>query len=199
MSGTVVTPKQKLHKRLFKARCAAEAVAKRGKNEGGDFYFARFEDVLAEADKQLEAQKILILPQVVGTELRFSPSGFAIAKVEMEFDVIDTVGGGAITQCWSGTGHDHPGDKALFKAQTGCEKYFLAKLLGIPFGTDPEAEASPSADDPSPEARRIIEAQDRAAEGPQVPPARHSRPLPSSDLPPAEWESTDDEREAASV
>jgi len=162
---------EKLHARLFKARKAAQPVKKEGESERG-YSFARFEDVLAEAELRLQKQGILIVPQVINEGVSFRPDGSAIAKIAMEFDVIDTKDGGKITRRWSGTGHDEPGDKALFKAQTGCEKYFLAKLLGIPFGTDPEADAAPApATQPeTAEARRVRREQDRAAEEPQESP-----------------------------
>jgi len=174
--------RQTLRRKLFLARKAAAPVTKKGESSDGSYYFARFEDVLAEASKQLEKKGVLILPQVVEEKLSFSSSGFAIATVVMEFEVIDTQGDEALTRRWSGTGYDSPGDKALFKAQTGCEKYFLAKLLGIPFGTDPEADVeTPS---PSPEADRIRAQQDAASE-PESEPAL--RPLPESDLPEVDW------------
>jgi ERF superfamily len=170
VSDGTLTPEQKLYAKLFEARKAAEPVKKEGESEQG-YFFARFEHVLDEADKRLQEQAVLIVPQVVSEELKFSRNGFAIATVVMEFDVVDTKDGGKITRRWSGTGHDEPGDKALFKAQTGCEKYFLAKLLGIPFGTDPEADASPDTPPETAEARRVRLAQDRAAEAPQAAPS----------------------------
>jgi hypothetical protein len=171
MSEDSLTPEQKLYAKLFEAREAAEAVEKQGESEKG-YSFARFEDVFCEAERRLQWQRILIVPQVVEESLRLSPRGFGIATVVMEFDVIDTVDAGKITRRWSGTGHDEPGDKALFKAQTGCEKYFLAKLLGIPFGTDLEADAAPTATPAgSIEAQRVRREQDRAAEAPQAAPS----------------------------
>lgn len=165
------TPQQRLYKKLFAARKAVQPVKREGESEQG-YFFARFEHVLAEAEKHLQEHGILIVPQVIAEELRFGRSGFAIATVVMEFDVIDTEDSASITRRWSGTGHDQPGDKALFKAQTGCEKYFLAKLLGIPFGTDPEADAAPpSPQQESAEARRIRQEQDRNAEAPQAAPS----------------------------
>lgn len=157
-----LTPEQKLHRKLFDARKAARAVAKNGRNDEGNFDFARFEDVLEEASGLLDEREILIVPSVVSEELRFSQSGFAIAKVVMEFEVVDTEGWGTLKLRWTGSGEDKPGDKAIFKAQTGCEKYFLAKLLRIPFGTDPETDAR------SAEAERIRKEQDQIAEAPQV-------------------------------
>jgi hypothetical protein len=172
-----LTPEQKLHKKLFDARKAAEAVAKKG--DGGEFDFARFEDVMNEASRLLDEKRILIVPSVVEEALRLQ-SRFAVAKVAMEFEVIDLSTGHSIKKRWSGTADDEPGGKALFKAQTGCEKYFLAKLLRIPFGNDPETIERPSA-----EAQRVAEEQDRTAEEPQAP--RYLKPVPQSDLPEPDW------------
>lgn len=184
MSAPARTPEQKLREKLFKARKAAEAVAKKG--DGGDFDYARFEDVAAEASRLLDKHRISIEPQVVEEALRLQ-GRFALAKVAMEFEVIDLTTGHSMKKRWSGTGDDEPGGKALFKAQTGCEKYFLLKLLRIPIGNDPEESAEPAADEPgaSAEAERARKEQDRAAEEPQAP--RHLKPVPQSDLPEPDW------------
>jgi hypothetical protein len=185
-----LSPEQKLHAKLFKARKEAAAVAKKG--DGENFKFARFEDVSEEASRILDKHRILIVPHVVSEEVAFSRSRpFAVATV-----VIDLTSGGELLLRWSGTGDDEPGGKALFKAQTGCEKYFLAKLLRITFGTDPEIdETKNQGGDPSStfleippetEADRARAEQDQIAEAPQVP--RHERPLPSSNLPEPDYE-----------
>ncbi len=172
---------QSLRRKLFLARKAAEAVAKNGHSSDGDYSFARFEDVLEEASKQLEKRDILYVPSMVDEELVIGRQG-VIAKAVIEYEVTDTKTDESLKIRWAGTGHDVPGDKALFKATTGTEKYFLARLLGIPFGTDPEADAdTPSA---SPEADRIRAEQDAASE-PESEPGL--RPLPESDLPEVDW------------
>jgi hypothetical protein len=166
-----LTPEQKLYRKLFAARKEAEAVAKHGVSESGDYSFARYEDVLAEASEKLEEQGILILPEVPEEELILGREG-VLAKVVIEYTVIDTEGWGELKRRWVGTGLDKPGDKAVYKATTGTNKYFLANLLGIPFGTDPEAEPSPEVTpSESPEARRVRQEQDRAAEAPQAAPS----------------------------
>lgn len=129
---------QTLRRKLFLARKAAEAVEKKGEAE--NFSYARYEDVLAEASKQLEKRGILIVPRMVDSSLHFGKGG-TIAKAVLEYEVIDTEGNESLTIPWAGTGHDFPGDKALSKATTGGTKDFLAKLLGIAFGPDPEAPA----------------------------------------------------------
>jgi hypothetical protein len=192
MSRTL-TPEQRLQKKLFEVRKKAVAVAKEGHNGNGNFAFARFEDVIAEASRLLDEKRIFWAGEVVDEAIRVF-GNMAIAKVAMEFEVIDLSGGGCLVKRWSGSADDKPGGKALFKAQTGCEKYFLAKLLRIPFGTDPEedtgAAAAETGGDSSTyhhipeqdEADRVRAQQDQAAEAPQVSP-RHKKPLPSSDLP----------------
>jgi hypothetical protein len=183
-----------LRRKLFLARKAAEAVKKHGDNAGGSYSFARAEDVLEEAAKQLEKRGILIIPSMVEETLHFGKGG-TIAKAVIAYEVVDTEGDETLGPLrWAGTGHDAPGDKALFKATTGTAKYFLANLLNIPFGTDPEAEALPaskpdSAPDPSVEADRARAKQDRDAEEPDLSPAsRALKPVPTSDLPEADWE-----------
>jgi ERF superfamily protein len=170
-----------LRRKLFLARKAAEAVGKNGYSTEGDFTFAQFEDVLAEASKQLEKRDIFYLPSMVDEELVIGKQG-VIAKAVIEYEVTDTKTGESLKVRWAGTGHDSPGDKALFKATTGTEKYFLARLLGIPFGTDPEADAGPATNDLSAEADHIRAEQDAAAEKPDLP------PVPESDLPEVDWE-----------
>ena len=128
----------KLKRKLFLARKATKAVAKEGEADWGNF--ARYEDVLKVAEEQLRKRDIIWIPSMVEEALHFGKDA-AIAKAVFEYEVIDTKTGESLTVRFAGTGHDSPGDKALFKASTGTHKYFLRDLLSIPFGTDPEAEA----------------------------------------------------------
>jgi hypothetical protein len=172
---------QTLRRKLFLAGKAAQTVGKKGTGRDGDreFPYVRAEDILAEASRVLEKQNVVVIPSVEEVELRFLKSGGALAKVSMTFEVCDSRSEEALTKAWVGTGFDHPGDKAAYKAITGGTKYFLASLLGIPFGTDPEE------DSPSSEAEQIRQEQDDAAEEPDEPPA--IKPLPESDLAEPDW------------
>lgn len=51
------------------------------------------------------------------------------------FRVIDGETGKGFVTRRIGTATDYPGDKAIYKAETGATKYFLASLLGMPLGT----------------------------------------------------------------
>lgn len=191
-AASSLTAEQKLHRKLFLARKEAKPVEKKGKAAEG-FDFARFEDVVEEAGRLLDKRGILIVPQVLNEQLQFSSKEFAIATATMEFEVVDKDGGGSLKVRWSGTGYDAPGHKALFAAQTGCEKTFLLKLLRIPYGDDPEANTAPSpAQEAQPgqsaEAQQIAREQDQAAEEPDLAPRpRHLKPIPASDLPEPDW------------
>lgn len=142
-----VTENLSLKRKLFLARKATEAVAKEGQAEWGNF--ARYEDVLKVAEKQLLKRDIIWIPSMVDEALHFGKNA-TIAKSVFEYEVTDTKTGESLTVRFAGTGHDSPGDKALFKASTGTHKYFLRDLLSIPFGTDPEAEGAATADATAP-------------------------------------------------
>lgn len=172
-------PEKALRRKLFLAGRAAQAVEKNGLSDDGGFKFVRAADVMAEATRVLEKQGVVVIPSVEDVELRFGRAG-AIAKVSLTFEVCDTKTEETITKAWVGTGFDKPGDKAAYKAITGGTKYFLASLLGIPFGTDPEEDAAPKDSAPS-EADRVRQEQDAAAETPDI------KPLPESDLPEPDW------------
>ena len=201
MATSDPTAPRSLRRKLFLARKASEAVEKRGHSSDGNFDFARFEDVLAEASRQLEKRDILVIPRMVEEDLLIGKEG-VIGKAVIEYEVVDTKTDESLTVRWAGTGYDRPGDKALFKATTGTEKYFLARLLGIPFGTDPEEDtrSRPTASSPSEsaEAEGIRSEQDTAAEEPDEP--RHLlRPLPESDLPEPDWDGVAKEEEPANA
>jgi hypothetical protein len=193
MPSTPKTAEQKLHEKIFKARKDAQAVARKGRGNNGrqEFQFSPFEDVLAEAKRLLEKHRIFYVPRMVEEELHFGQKG-CFAKCVIEYEVIDLAGGGTLKMRWAGTGFDSPGGTALFMAETGTEKYFLARLLQIPWGDDPETQQG-VLDAPSPEAAKVIEDQDRAAEAPQAR-ARRDKPLPKSELPEPDWLNAGEDR-----
>lgn len=132
--------------RLDKARSLASPIEKKGENTGQHYHYVRAEDVIAEAQRVLAEVAVIVTPEVLDVELIESGATRGgtmgrIALVTLQFDVrcadlVATEGNRTIR--WSGTGWDAPGDKALYKAITGGTKYFLAHLIGIPFGADPD-------------------------------------------------------------
>lgn len=63
-----------------------------------------------------------------------------LTTVEVDYTLIDVDSGESIISHAIGYGSDK-GDKGIYKAQTGAEKYYLTKTFLIPTGDDPEKEA----------------------------------------------------------
>lgn len=62
------------------------------------------------------------------------------ASVEVTYRVIDADSGESTTAIFPGYG-ENTGDKAVYIAMTGANKYFWLKFFGVPTGDDPEAQA----------------------------------------------------------
>jgi hypothetical protein len=62
-----------------------------------------------------------------------------IVMVKLVYTIIDVETGEVMTRYWLGTGQDNQ-DKALYKAYTGGQKYFLMKLFQMPTEDDPEED-----------------------------------------------------------
>ena len=61
-----------------------------------------------------------------------------VTDIIIKFSLIDPESGETVELLFPGSGID-TGDKGLYKALTGCQKYFLAKNFMIETGNDPEA------------------------------------------------------------
>lgn len=142
----VQTGQANLATKLHKARAAANPVGKEGRNDQQKYDYVRAEDVIAEAQRVLDQVAVVVTPQILDVQLEEAGQTRGgtisrIATVLLEFDVTDAESGESMTRQWAGTGWDAPGDKALYKAVTGGTKYFLAHLIGIPFGADPDDDS----------------------------------------------------------
>ena len=86
-----------------------------------------------------------MLPSMKGHSLREvttkSGSTQYIVCVDMEFKFIDGDSGEELTLNMSGEGQD-VGDKAIYKAISGAQKYALMKAFMIPTGDDPEYDGA---------------------------------------------------------
>lgn len=155
--------------RLLLAQAHGGSISKSGRNEHHSYDYVRAEDVIRDASKIL------------------SRAGL-VAKVGPEWEIKLTEGqtknGGRTVECEAkskltivnpddpsetvdfpiiGTGTDSPGDKAIYKAQTGGKKYAWQDALTLAFGDDPE-------DDSSPGAKGAAEQQARGASASSGPP-----------------------------
>jgi ribosomal protein L11 len=120
-------------------------IPKEGWNANQKYRFVRETDV-AEKVSQLLAERGIFLSQSVVTSSRealYTTSSGAtmwMSHVEMSFQFIDgTSGEVSPTAIFPGDGAD-TGDKGIYKAMTGAEKYFLMKTFLVSTGDDPEAD-----------------------------------------------------------
>lgn len=122
----------------------AKYVQKTGKNAFHNYKYATEADFLALVKPLLDEEKLAIVADtraVVRFEVEPTKQGKKqwVTQVEMQFKLIDGETGHAETLTSFGTGIDSE-DKGLYKAVTGCVKYFIAKLFLIETGDDPEVE-----------------------------------------------------------
>ena len=137
-------PKE-LAAKIAEAKSKVEAVAKNGRNNDQNYNYVKSEDVVDTARQALNEAKVVVLPPTLIREefsdlsSRGGASGMFV-KAWFDFRVVDGETGEGYSTEKLGTATDYPGDKAIFKAETGATKYFLSALLSIPMGdgSDPE-------------------------------------------------------------
>ena len=93
----------------------------------------------------LAEQNVIMLPSLKGHTLRETATIKGVTEyivcVDMDFTFIDGDSGESLTISMSGEGQDL-GDKAIYKAISGAQKYALMKVFMIPTGDDPEGDSS---------------------------------------------------------
>lgn len=118
-------------------------IQKRGKNAFHNYNYATEADVAEKVREILAEQNVMLFPSLVGQSIRevTTRKGHIeyIANVEMEFTFVDGDTGETFTIKMAGEGQD-AGDKGIYKAITGAQKYALMKTFMIPTGDDPENE-----------------------------------------------------------
>ncbi len=144
---TAEEPAEKLGLVTKLTRIMAELgnVPKEGFNKAQSYKFVRESDVVEKLVPLLAKYNVYLHTTV--TEYRHEPLYMTQSGMQMWMDTvfmqgtwIDGDGGEVLPAAtFVGTGAD-TGDKAVFKAQTGAEKYLLLKSLLISTGDDPEAD-----------------------------------------------------------
>lgn len=120
-------------------------VPKEGFNKAQNYKFVREADVVAKLVPLLAKHRVYLHTTVVEHSrepLYQTQSGLTmwLDRVTLEGTWIDGDSGETLPAArFVGTGAD-TGDKGVFKAQTGAEKYLLLKSLLISTGDDPEAD-----------------------------------------------------------
>lgn len=145
-----------VHAKLLEAQKSVEAVVKRGKNTQQKYDYAMASDVVGVCRKALhDAGLASAVTKVEDVEQREvsskSGTGGVYAQVKVTLHVFDAEGHGGPDENFIrqqifafegvGAGIDYPGDKAIYKAQTGATKYAYANALALPFADhDPEKD-----------------------------------------------------------
>lgn len=120
-------------------------IPKEGFNRSQNYKFVRETDVAEKASQLLSERGIWVEQTVVSSRRRplyQTQSGMTmwITKVVMEFRFVDgETGEASAPRSFPGEGAD-TGDKGIYKAMTGAEKYFLLKSFFVSTGDDPEAD-----------------------------------------------------------
>lgn len=118
-------------------------VAKRGTNDFHKYDYATESDVLEAVRRGLAERSVVIVPRCVGVSVlereRDGKASMFVTTADMILTLVDGESGEVMECPWKGSGEDS-GDKGLYKALTGGNKYFLLKLFMIPTGDDPEKD-----------------------------------------------------------
>lgn len=140
------TQPRSLALKLVQVMAAVGRVQKRGRNTQQGYEYATEADIADAVREALAEQKVLLLTNFGKPEIRTvttaKGSNLTVASVMGEFTFIDAESGESITRTFPGEGMDS-GDKAIYKAMTGAEKYALLKTFLIPTGDDPEKDSEP--------------------------------------------------------
>lgn len=134
----------KLGEKLSRLIGKAAYVKKSGYNSFHKYNYATEGDFLALVKPLLDSEKLAVVASqesVTREELEPTTRGRRqwLTTVKMSFKLIDGDSGYSETLTAFGTGVDSE-DKGLYKAITGCVKYFISKLFLIETGDDPERE-----------------------------------------------------------
>lgn len=129
--------------KLVNVIAAMGYVKKNGRNTFQNYTYATESDVADKAREAFVAQRLCLVPCVIDRtyyeKTTVKGSIELIARVTIQYTIIDADSGEWVTTEMVGDGQD-AGDKGIYKAITGCQKYFYAKLGLISTGDDPEED-----------------------------------------------------------
>lgn len=107
-----------------------------GTNKDAGYKYLKIEDVVDAVRPLMEAQRLILTPQVVKIETIPDSKGI-LFQVLIRWTLEDTETGEARAWDIPGTGWDYH-DKGLYKAITGSRKYAAIVIFNLPVGDNPE-------------------------------------------------------------
>jgi hypothetical protein len=115
-------------------------VQKKGRNDFQGYNYVTESDVVAQTRAALLNNDIVIIPSVDSV----SQDEWGNTNILVTYTIHHTASGQSLTFRMAGAGNDKNskgvGDKGIYKALTGCNKYALLKALQLATGDDPENE-----------------------------------------------------------
>jgi hypothetical protein len=147
-------------------------VEKRGENTFHNYKYATESDLVEMVRGKLSSRGIRTRFNLVSTaRVAKGDKGGFITDIEVDWSFVDSQTGEIETSRVPGSGEDK-GDKGVYKALTGSEKYWLMKTFLIPTGDDPENDGGSGREQRQPQPQ-----QSAPASAPQqAPPQRGKMP-----------------------
>jgi hypothetical protein len=133
-------PRKSLVTKLAEVMDAVGRVPKRGENTFHHYHYMTEADLVAAVRPELAKRSIMMMPTITKWQRtsKGDDKGF-FTDVEITWHILDGETGEKLSFNMPGCGEDK-GDKGLYKAVTGSEKYALKNLFLIPTGDDPEKD-----------------------------------------------------------
>lgn len=146
VNETEVTESHTLVKKLAEIMKEVGYIPKNGFNTFHKYSYATESDVQDAVREKMAARSIIMFPNVLDANIRETKTQRGnveyIATVTIEYIIEDGDSGESRVFQVRGEGQD-AGDKAIYKAISGTQKYAIMKLFMIPTGNDPELENQP--------------------------------------------------------
>lgn len=141
------TGSSNITKAILAVMSGVSFVQKAGKNEFHNYKYATEGDALAALRPHLIANELVIISDVVES---FNPDEFGNTTVKVQYRIIHSSGEEIVCH-FVGCGNDRSskggiGDKGVYKALTGANKYFLLKTFQLETGDDPERDDTSAGD-----------------------------------------------------
>lgn len=115
-------------------------IQKKGRNEFQNYNYVTESDVVAQTREALLNNDLVLIPSVESV----SHDEYGNTNIIVAYTLHHTTSGENLTFKMAGSGNDRNskgvGDKGIYKALTGCNKYALLKALQLATGDDPEDE-----------------------------------------------------------
>lgn len=140
-------PQRSLVRKLNEIMKKVGYLQKQGRNEQQKYNFIQEADVI-NAVRDLMIEKNLMIFQeteeIIVTQSGTTKGGAQkmLTTIKMKYTIVDGDSGEEKVISTGGQGED-TGDKGIYKATTGANKYGLLKLFQIPTGDDPELDGEP--------------------------------------------------------